>query len=71
MAEYHRNVLVELGLYDEGSCMQITHGLEGCRGPRWEPRPAPKDETYWRALSLCMPAGGRGGGEVRTGGVER
>ena len=29
MAEYHRNVLVELGLYDEGSCMQILTDSKG------------------------------------------
>ena len=31
MAEYHRNVLVELGLYDEGSCMQILTDSKGAK----------------------------------------
>ena len=66
-----------------GNCVKLDKALYGLkqasrtwirelvRGPRWEPRPAPKDETYWRALSLRSPAGGRGGGDVWTGGVER
>ena len=29
MAEYHRNVLVELGLFDEGLCMQILTDSKG------------------------------------------